>query len=63
IASNAPIAVKLCKSAINRGLQCDIDTGIAFEAEVFGECFSTEDQKEGMTAFLEKRKDKCFKNR
>ena len=63
IASNAPIAVKLCKSAINRGLQCDIDTGIAFEAEVFGECFSTEDQKEGMTAFYEKRKDKCFKNR
>lgn len=63
IANNAPIAVKLCKSAINRGMQCDIDTGIAFEAEVFGECFSTEDQKEGMTAFLEKRKGKCFKNR
>lgn len=63
IANNAPIAIKLCKSAINRGVQCDIDTGIAFEAEVFGECFSTEDQKEGMTAFLEKRKDKCFKNR
>lgn len=63
IANNAPIAVKLCKSAINRGLQCDIDTGISFEAEVFGECFATEDQKEGMTAFLEKRKDKCFKNR
>ncbi|KHO30901.1 short-chain-enoyl-CoA hydratase, partial [Clostridium tetani] len=62
IANNAPIAIKLCKSAINRGVQCDIDTGIAFEAEVFGECFSTEDQKEGMTAFLEKRKDKCFKN-
>ena len=62
IASNAPIAVKLCKVAINRGVQCDIDTGIAYEAEVFGECFSTEDQKEGMTAFVEKR-DKCFKNR
>ncbi|WP_315119419.1 short-chain-enoyl-CoA hydratase [uncultured Clostridium sp.] len=62
IAGNAPIAVKLCKAAINRGIQCDIDTGIAYEAEVFGECFSTEDQKEGMTAFVEKR-DKCFKNR
>lgn len=62
IAGNAPIAVRLCKAAINRGIQCDIDTGIAYEAEVFGECFSTEDQKEGMAAFVEKR-DKCFKNR
>lgn len=61
IAAQAPIAVKLCKSAINKGMQCDIDTGIAYEAEVFGQCFSTEDQKEGMTAFIEKR-DKCFKN-
>ncbi|MBV7276934.1 short-chain-enoyl-CoA hydratase [Clostridium sp. PL3] len=61
IAAQAPIAVKLCKTAINRGMQCDIDTGIAYEAEVFGQCFSTNDQKEGMTAFIEKR-DKCFKN-
>ncbi|PRR79037.1 putative enoyl-CoA hydratase echA8 [Clostridium liquoris] len=62
IANNAPIAVKLCKSAINKGMQCDIDTAIAYESEAFGECFATEDQKEGMTAFVEKR-DKCFKNR
>ncbi|MBC2425370.1 short-chain-enoyl-CoA hydratase, partial [Clostridium beijerinckii] len=62
IANNAPIAVSLCKVAINKGMQCDIDTGIAYEAEVFGECFATEDQKEGMAAFVEKR-DKCFKNR
>ncbi|MBV7276708.1 short-chain-enoyl-CoA hydratase [Clostridium sp. PL3] len=61
IAAQAPIAVKLCKAAINKGMQCDIDTGIAYEAEVFGQCFSTDDQKEGMTAFIEKR-DKCFKN-
>ncbi|MBV7276175.1 short-chain-enoyl-CoA hydratase [Clostridiaceae bacterium UIB06] len=61
IAAQAPIAVKLCKTAINRGMQCDIDTGIAYEAEVFGQCFSTDDQKEGMTAFIEKR-DKSFKN-
>ncbi|WP_411680594.1 short-chain-enoyl-CoA hydratase [Clostridium thailandense] len=61
IAAQAPIAVKLCKAAINKGMQCDIDTGIAYEAEVFGQCFSTNDQKEGMTAFIEKR-DKCFKN-
>ncbi|HBC29797.1 MAG TPA: crotonase [Clostridiales bacterium] len=56
IANNAPIAVKLCKSAINKGMQCDIDTAIAYESEAFGECFATEDQKEGMTAFIEKRK-------
>lgn len=62
IISNAPIAVRLCKSAINRGIQTDIDTGIAYESEVFGECFATEDQKEGMGAFLEKR-SKSFKNK
>jgi len=59
---NAPIAVRMCKAAINQGLQCDIDTGVAYEAEVFGECFATEDRVEGMTAFVEKR-DKAFKNK
>lgn len=63
IIKNAPIAVKLCKQAVNRGMQVDIDTAIAFEAEVFGACFSTEDQTEGMTAFVEKRKEKQFKNK
>lgn len=58
IAANAPIAVKLCKSAINRGMQVDIDTAIMYEAEVFSECFSTNDQKEGMEAFLENRSKK-----
>jgi len=62
IAAQAPIAVKLCKAAINKGMQCDIDTAISYESEVFGECFATEDQKEGMNAFIEKR-EKCFKNR
>lgn len=62
IAGNAPIAVRLCKSAINRGIQCDIDTALMYEAEVFGECFATEDQKEGMSAFVERRA-KSFKNR
>jgi len=61
IASNAPIAVQLSKAAINRGLQCDIITGIAYEDEVFGLCFATEDQTEGMNAFVEKRKEKHFK--
>lgn len=62
IAANAPIAVKLSKVAINRGIQCDIDTALMYEAEAFGECFSTADQKEGMTAFVEKR-DKSFQNK
>ena len=38
------------------GINCDVVTGIAYEAEVFGLCFSTNDQKEGMAAFVEKRK-------
>lgn len=62
IAAQAPIAVKLAKAAINRGLQCDIDTATMYEAEAFGACFSTADQKEGMTAFVEKR-DKSFQNK
>lgn len=61
-AKNASIAVKLSKAAINRGLQMDIDDGIMLENELFGMCFATEDQKEGMSAFLEKR-DANFKNR
>ncbi|MGL4453973.1 MAG: short-chain-enoyl-CoA hydratase [Sarcina sp.] len=61
IVANAPIAVKLCKDAINRGTQTNIDNAIVIEAEDFGKCFSTEDQTEGMTAFIERR-EKNFKN-
>lgn len=56
IMTNAPLAVKYSKSAINKGLQTDIDTGMAIEADLFGICFSTEDQKAGMGAFLDKEK-------
>ena len=56
ICSNAKIAVQLAKSAINRGIDVDVRTGIAYEDEVFGLCFATDDQKEGMAAFIEKRK-------
>ncbi len=62
IAANAPIAVRLCKTAINRGTQMDMDTAIAYEADVFAQCFSTEDQKEGMSAFLEKRGKNLINN-
>ncbi|HMM19937.1 MAG TPA: short-chain-enoyl-CoA hydratase [Selenomonadales bacterium] len=55
IMSRAPVAVQACKAAVNEGLDMDLDSGIAYEAEVFGLCFATDDQKEGMAAFLEKR--------
>lgn len=55
IAGNAPIAVRNSKAAIDRGLQCDIDSGIGLENELFALCFATDDQKEGMKAFLDKR--------
>lgn len=63
IAANAPIAVRNTKKAVNEGLEKDMDEAVAFEASLFGQCFASEDQEEGMTAFLEKRKDKEFKNK
>ncbi|MCO1599889.1 short-chain-enoyl-CoA hydratase [Desulfosporosinus nitroreducens] len=56
IAGRAPAAVQLSKSAVQRGKNIDIDSGQAYEAEVFGLTFSTLDQKEGCSAFLERRK-------
>lgn len=56
IADNAPAAVRYAKCAINEGAQTDIDAAIAIENKWFSRCFATEDQKEGMQAFLEKRK-------
>ncbi|EGO61827.1 short-chain-enoyl-CoA hydratase [Acetonema longum] len=55
IMSRAPVAVQVCKAAVNEGLDVDLDSGVAYEAEVFGLCFATGDQKEGMAAFVEKR--------
>lgn len=62
IVSNAPIAVGQSKTLINKGYHLDMFSGAALEAEGFGVCFGTEDQKEGMKAFLEKRPAE-FKNR
>lgn len=56
IASKAQMAVKYAKAAINRGTETDIETGIEIEKNLFSLCFATEDQREGMKAFLEKRK-------
>ncbi|QEK11062.1 short-chain-enoyl-CoA hydratase [Crassaminicella thermophila] len=56
IVKNAQKAVRYANIAINRGIETDIETGIEIEADLFGLCFATKDQKEGMTAFVEKRK-------
>ena len=63
IAANAPIAVRACKKAINDGLSLDMDKAIVVEEKLFGSCFETADQAEGMGAFLEKRKEKNFTNK
>ena len=57
---NAPFAVTLAKQAINMGLDTDLGSGLTLEANLFGLTFATEDKKEGMSAFLEKRKEKHF---
>jgi len=56
IIKNSVIAVGYGKEAINRGMQTDMDTALTMESNFCGMCFSTKDQKEGMAAFVEKRK-------
>ena len=63
ICANAPIAVAESKRCIRMGMQTDIATGSAFEAEAFGVTCGTEDKDEGMGAFLEKRQEKHFQNK
>ncbi len=55
ISAKGPIAVRLVKEAVDMTDRLDIDSGLAAEASMFGLCFATADQKEGMSAFLEKR--------
>ncbi len=55
ISSKGPLAVTLCKDAVNNGLELDLDRACQYEIELFGLCFTTEEQKEGMRAFIEKR--------
>jgi enoyl-CoA hydratase len=59
---NAPVAIKYVKASVDRGMQMDIDGGIALENELYAMCFATEDCKEGLSAFLEKRPAE-FKNK
>ena len=56
IARNAPVAVRYAMEAVNRGLQAGLVEGMRVEEDLFGVVNATEDVKEGLTAFLEKRK-------
>ena len=62
IAKQAPIAVRNCKKAINDGLQVGMDEAVVIEEKLFGSCFETKDQRNAMSAFLEKRPHDPFEN-
>ena len=55
LAAKSPIALRLMKNLANRALGGDHAVNLEAEGEMFGELFSSEDAKEGMTAFVEKR--------
>jgi len=54
--------VMMTKESVNRAFETTLAEGVRFERRVFHSLFATEDQKEGMAAFVEKRKP-AFKNR
>ncbi len=56
ISQNAPVAVSLAKSSINKALEADLDAGLKYELDTVMKCMSTKDKKEGMQAFIEKRR-------
>jgi enoyl-CoA hydratase len=56
IADRAPVAVRMAKEAVNQAFEATLQEGIADERRLFYVLFSTDDQKEGMQAFIEKRK-------
>lgn len=60
--SKSGIALALAKTAMNSGANTDLASGLDLEIQCFAECFGTEDQKEGMKAFMQKRKPE-FKNK
>jgi enoyl-CoA hydratase len=55
LASKSPVALAAAKRLVNRALAGDHEENLEAEAEAFGELFATEDAREGMTAFVEKR--------
>jgi len=58
IAAKSPAAVKIAKQAINRGMETHLDSGLAYEREMYSLALTLEDSKEGVTAFVEKRAPK-----
>lgn len=56
IAANGPVAVRHAKTAANRALDVDLISGLEYEADQFALLFATKDAREGMGAFVEKRK-------
>jgi enoyl-CoA hydratase len=58
LATKPPVAIQQAKEAINAGVDMDLENGCRFENDAFALSFATEDKKEGMTAFLEKRQAK-----
>jgi len=62
IASMGRVAVLVAKESVNRSYETTLAEGVKFERRVFHALFATEDQKEGMAAFTEKRQPN-FKNR
>lgn len=56
LAGNGPQAVRASKQAVHDGLDQDLDSALALETALFAVCFAGNEQKEGMTAFVEKRK-------
>ncbi len=56
IAAKSAAAVEIAKAAINRGMQVGLESGLAYEREMYSLSLSTVDKKEGVAAFIEKRK-------
>ena len=56
VAENSPVALKLAKEAVLQAFNSSLDEGLLFERKNFYLTFASEDQKEGMKAFVEKRK-------
>lgn len=56
LAAKGPIAMRMAKKCINYGANVDLPSGLVFEQKTWAFLFATEDQKEGMQAFLDKRK-------
>ena len=54
-ADRGAVALRMAKSSVNEGLRMDLEAGLQYEHKCFSLLFATEDQKEGMKAFLEKR--------